>query len=108
MSAPPHALAIPVDGDDHQLGDRAAPITLVEYGDYECSYPAYAAPVVDKVRTELGTQLGFVFSQPAAARDPAAGAARSAGRRGGRPAGQIADAFPCLEGVSWSTVSTFG
>jgi len=61
VSAPPHALAIPVDGDDHQLGDRAAPITLVEYGDYECSYPAYAAPVVDKVRTQLGTQLGFVF-----------------------------------------------
>ena len=101
-------LTPPVSARDHAQGPATAPVTLVEYGDYECSYPAYAAPVVDKVRTELGTQLGFVFSQPAAARDPAAGAARSAGRRGGRPAGQIADAFPCLEGVSWSTVSTFG
>ncbi|MGK8509664.1 Na+/H+ antiporter NhaA [Nocardia asiatica] len=40
-------LAVPVDPDrDHVRGPRHAPVTIVEYGDYECPYCGLAEPVV--------------------------------------------------------------
>jgi protein-disulfide isomerase len=56
MRTSPHTLAVPVNADDHQRGDPAAPITLVEYGDYQCPYCAYAAAVVEEVRQEPSGQ----------------------------------------------------
>jgi protein-disulfide isomerase len=38
-----------------------APVTLVEYGDYECPYCGRANPIVDQVREEMGDTLRFVF-----------------------------------------------
>ena len=55
------ALIPPVSADDHATGPDDAPVTLVEYGDFECSYCGMAYPLVNGIRRKLGTQLRFVF-----------------------------------------------
>jgi protein-disulfide isomerase len=55
------SLAIPVNEHDHVLGPPDAPVTLVEYGDFECPYCRAAHYVVQKVRDNLGDELRFVF-----------------------------------------------
>lgn len=47
--------------EDHIRGPVSAPITLVEYGDFECPHCAAAAPVVRAALTEFGPRLRFVF-----------------------------------------------
>src|SRR3954452_6612907 len=54
-------LAIPVGERDHVLGPATAPVTLVEYGDYECPYCRAAVAIVDELQRVLPNQLGFVF-----------------------------------------------
>lgn len=54
-------LTPPVSANDHAAGPDDAPVTLVEYGDYECPYCGMAHFIVQKARGELGTQLRFVF-----------------------------------------------
>lgn len=54
-------LKTPVSNRDHALGPTDAPVTLVEYGDYECPYCGRAFPIVQAVRRRLGDQLRFVF-----------------------------------------------
>jgi protein-disulfide isomerase len=63
MSDDPHApkLTLPVGTRDHSQGPPEAPVTLVEYGDYECPYCGAAYPIVKQVQEELGTNLQFVF-----------------------------------------------
>ena len=53
-------LARPVEDNDHALGAQAAPATLVEYGDYECSFCRQLHPVIREImnRTE---GLRFVY-----------------------------------------------
>lgn len=46
---------------DHSIGLEDAPITLLEYGDYECPACAKAAPVVHQLVERFGSQLRFVF-----------------------------------------------
>jgi len=46
---------------DHVLGPPDAPVTLVEYGDYQCPYCAAAQPVVATVLEEMGQRLLFAF-----------------------------------------------
>ena len=46
---------------DHTSGPEDAPVTLVEYGDYECPYCGMAYKVVKSAQRELGKQLRFVF-----------------------------------------------
>ncbi|MGI8468188.1 MAG: DsbA family protein, partial [Pyrinomonadaceae bacterium] len=36
-------------------------VTLVEYGDYECSYCGKAYPIIKKVQEKMGDKLRFVF-----------------------------------------------
>jgi protein-disulfide isomerase len=54
-------LTVPVGEHDHVQGPESAPVTLVEYGDYECPYCQAATPIVDDLRELLGDQLRFVF-----------------------------------------------
>jgi protein-disulfide isomerase len=54
-------LAVPVNRQDHILGPSTAPLTLVEYGDYQCVYCGDAYPVIKEVRQILGDKLRFVF-----------------------------------------------
>ena len=54
-------LKIPVGPSDHVAGDESAPVTLVEYGDYECPHCGRAYPIVKKVQKHFGKNLRFVF-----------------------------------------------
>jgi protein-disulfide isomerase len=72
---------------DHIRGDVEAPVTLVEYGDYECPACGRAYPEVERARRHLGANLRFVFRHfpltsihPLA--EPAAEAAEFAGAQG--------------------------
>ena len=54
-------LVLPVGPRDHGEGPANAPVTLVEYGDYECPHCARAYPIVKAVQKRLGRRLRFVF-----------------------------------------------
>jgi Na+/H+ antiporter NhaA len=55
-------LVVPVDPErDHVRGPAEAPVTLVEYGDYECPYCGRAEPVIRDLLIELGDELRYVF-----------------------------------------------
>ena len=55
-------LTEPVTGDrDHIQGAASAPVTLVEYGDYECPYCGAAYPIVKEIQARMGDRLRFVF-----------------------------------------------
>jgi len=51
----------PVGPDDHAQGPPDAPVTLVEYGDFQCPYCGAAYPVVHAVQKAMGKRLRFVF-----------------------------------------------
>ena len=46
---------------DHIQGPADAPVTLLEYGDYECPYCGAAYPIVKEVQARIGERLRFVF-----------------------------------------------
>ena len=54
-------LKVPVGREDHVEGNAHAPVTLVEYGDYECPHCGRAYPIVKQVQKHFGKQLRFVF-----------------------------------------------
>ena len=55
-------LSPPVDPQrDHVRGPADAPVTLVEYGDFQCPYCGEAYPVVRELQERFGDQLRFVF-----------------------------------------------
>jgi protein-disulfide isomerase len=54
-------LTLPVGSRDHAQGPADAPVTLVEYGDYECPHCGRAYPIVKEVQRRLGSTLRFVF-----------------------------------------------
>ena len=54
-------LTEPVGDRDHILGPPAAPVTLVEYGDFECPFCGLAYPAVKELRRQFADRLRFVF-----------------------------------------------
>jgi Na+/H+ antiporter NhaA len=46
---------------DHMRGPQDAPVSLVEYGDFECPYCGQAEPVVRELLSDFGEDVGFVF-----------------------------------------------
>jgi protein-disulfide isomerase len=80
-------LAIPVTAVDHALGSEHSPITVVEYGDFECPTCKQAAPAVKLVLERFGARIRFVFRHfPVESAHPnamhAAQAAEAAGGQG--------------------------
>ncbi|HEX2778654.1 MAG TPA: thioredoxin domain-containing protein [Gemmatimonadaceae bacterium] len=79
-----------VGADDHAQGPADAPVTLVEYGDYECPHCGRAAPIVQRVQQRFGERLRFVFrnfplSEVHPHAEHAAEAAESGGAHGREP-----------------------
>jgi NhaA family Na+:H+ antiporter len=60
-SADLNLLSEAVSERDHALGPADAPITLLEYGDYECPDCLNAVPIIKEVRKELAERVRFVF-----------------------------------------------
>src|SRR5229473_594536 len=54
-------LKVPVGPADHSQGFADAPVTLVEYGDYECSHCGHAYSIVKALQKKFGKQLRFAF-----------------------------------------------
>jgi protein-disulfide isomerase len=80
-------LVLPVSERDHVVGPPEAPVTLVEYGDYQCPYCGAAYPDVESARQRLGPSLRFAYRHfPLAELHPralpAAEAAEAAGAQG--------------------------
>jgi protein-disulfide isomerase len=81
------SLAPPVSAHDHSQGPEDAPVTLVEYGDYECPHCGRAYPILQDVQRRMGDRLRFVFRNfPITTSHPhaqhAAEAAETAGAQG--------------------------
>lgn len=92
MSSSTHGTLRPeVSDSDHSIGPVDAPVTLVEYGDYQCPHCYRAHPIVTSIRKKLGAKLRFVFRNfPLAEMHPeamhAAEAAESVGAHSGAAA----------------------
>src|SRR6476659_4522814 len=54
-------LKSPASPTDHVQGPDDAPLTLLEYGDYECPYCGLAYPIIKAVRRHFGDLLRFAF-----------------------------------------------
>jgi len=58
---PASRLALPIGQRDHVRGSAAAPVTLVEYGDYECPHCGQAYIVVEELLDRLGSYVLLAF-----------------------------------------------
>lgn len=54
-------LKVPVATSDHILGAAGAPVTLVEYGDYQCPHCAAAQVTVKQILSQYGSRIGLAF-----------------------------------------------
>jgi protein-disulfide isomerase len=77
----------PVSDRDHSQGPKDAPVTLVEFGDFECPHCGRAYYIVKNVQQVMGDRLRFVFRHfPITSIHPhaqhAAEAAEAAGAQG--------------------------
>lgn len=57
----PVDLSRPVDANDHVLGSAHAPITMVEYGDFECPTCKQAAPSVKLLLERFDGKVLFAY-----------------------------------------------
>jgi protein-disulfide isomerase len=80
-------LVPPVGPRDHVQGPADAPVTLVEYGDFECPHCGAAYVIVKEIQEVMGDELRFVFRHFPLAQihphaEPAAEASEAAGGQG--------------------------
>jgi protein-disulfide isomerase len=73
-----------ISDSDHAIGSSAAPVTLVEYGDYECPDCLNSEPIVRQLRDQFGDQLRVIFRHfPQNSVHPSASAAAQAAEAAG-------------------------
>ncbi len=73
----------------HAIGAADAPVTLVEYGDYQCPYCARAKPVLEELVERAGDKVRLVFRHyPLDSVHPLA-------RRAAEAAGAQSSFWPC-------------
>ena len=87
MATSTSRLVMPVSARDHLRGRLTAPLTLVEYGDFQCPHCGAAYPIVEQIRQVMGNRLCFAYRHFPLARihpraEPAAEAAEAAGAQG--------------------------
>ncbi len=76
---PDEHLLLEVTETDHAIGPADAPVTLLEYGDYECPDCFNAEPVVSELHRRMGDRLRVVFRHfPHSSVHPRASAAAAA------------------------------
>ena len=80
-------LVTPADDADHSLGPADAPVTVIEYADFECLHCARVHPTLKQLRDEIPDAFRLIFRHfPLVADHPravgAARAAAAAGRQG--------------------------
>lgn len=74
----------PVSEEDRRRGPADAPVTLVEYADYECPDCQHSYPVIERVLESVGERVQFVFRHfPVISRHPRAEAAALAAEAAG-------------------------
>ena len=54
-------LGVPASAQDHVAGNLAAPVVLVEYGDYQCTACGEAFSLVKRLQQRFGSSLCVVF-----------------------------------------------
>src|SRR6266513_4432284 len=54
-------LTPPVSARDHTAGSDDAPVTLIEYGDYECPYCGQAEVIIRELLDSFGDDLRYVW-----------------------------------------------
>lgn len=55
------ALTVPLRADDHAIGPADAPVSVVEYGDFECPNCKQAAPAVKLLLRHFSDRVRFVY-----------------------------------------------
>ncbi len=64
MSRPePFTLTVAAHAADHMLGNPHAPVTVIEYGDFECPNCRQAVAAVRMLLTRFENQVRFVYRQ---------------------------------------------
>ena len=83
-------LRFPINDHDHVVGPADAPVTLVEYGDYQCPHCQAAWPQVELVLRHFGQDLRYAYRHfPIATMHPLA-----------KPAAECAE-FAGAHGLFW-------
>ena len=54
-------LRFPIADHDHVIGPAGAPVTLVEYGDYQCPHCQAAWPQVEQVLRRFGRDIRYAY-----------------------------------------------
>ena len=60
-SPQPHSVLVPDPAVDHIVGPASAPVTVVEFGDFECPSCRQAHPAVQFMLQHFGERVRFVF-----------------------------------------------
>jgi len=53
--------ALTINDQDHVMGESTAPVTLVEYSDFQCPACAYYFPILKEVKEKAGAKLRVVY-----------------------------------------------